>query len=80
MKKLSSDSILHSDAIFISLFESYSLATDFFVLYCNGNEEIASGIAKSFHDRFGIACDLDSWDEDAARIMSQELEAQLALL
>lgn len=80
MKKLSSDSILHSDAIFTSLFESYSLATDFFVLYCNGNEEIASGIAKSFHDRFGIACDLDSWDEDAARIMSQELEAQLALL
>lgn len=80
MKKLSSDSILHSDAIFTSLFESYSLATDFFILYCNGNEEIASGIAKSFHDRFGIACDLDSWDEDAARIMSQELEAQLALL
>ena len=80
MKKLSPDSILNSDTIFNVLFESYSLATDFFILYCNGNEEIASGIAKSFHDCFGISCDIDSWDEDAARIMSQEIEKQLALL
>ena len=80
MKKLSPDSILNSDTIFNVLFESYSLATDFFILYCNGNEEIASGIAKSFYDRFGISCDIDSWDEDVDRIMSQEIEKQLALL
>lgn len=80
ISKESPEHIIHSEAIFTALFESYSLSTDYFVLYCYGNRELAHGIAKGFHDRIALACDIPSYDEEAAHIMYAEIDKQLKIL
>ena len=48
--------------------------------YCYGNRELAHGIAKGFHDRIALACDIPSYDEEAAHIMYAEIDKQLKIL